>query len=314
MAERGREGLAVIVPTRNRAELLFECINHFLDSRHLRIVVVVDSSDSRDFSQGDEVIKILQLEHPELEIVHVPCQVGSLTMQKNAGLRYLENRFLVAYQIVDDDVLINGVTLDLLFDLLSSEPGVAAVSGVTEDSQESKSQSSLSFLVDLLLGLTSRRPGVISLGGCGVPAQFKSRDSDLEVMECDWLIGCSMFKADAIEGMRYEEKFKGSALFEDVEFSRRVGKIGKLLAANLTIQHMLHQSNRPNDKLFAQRFAQNRHLVCQGMGIKNVLIFWVGTVALTLIHVCLSPLRTRSKDWTTGTAHGIRRIFSHTWD
>ena len=314
MVTRGqRDGLAVVIPTRNRPHLLARCIEELSGSRNLRIVVIVDSSDENEFRIGSRSILDVAKSNPKLTIRHLRHPVRSLTHQKNRALEALNQINVAAFQVVDDDVLIPGRSLDSMFEVLMSNPEYVGISGVTKDSQVGGRSKSWGFYLDLGMGLTARKPGKISLGGCGVPVLFEEVDDSLKVTESHWLIGCSMFNLSLVEGLRYEERFTGSGLFEDVDYSIRAGRLGKLLTTNLLIEHHLDPLNRPNERIFAQRFAQNRHLVCARLGRRNLFTFWLGSLALLVGHGLLSPFRRSSRNWSIGTFQGMLRIFTRTW-
>lgn len=308
-----REGLAIVIATRNRPHLLENCIRAFSSSRNVRIVLVIDSSDEDEFRLGSRSIQSASESNPKLILRHIQHPIRSLTHQKNRALETLDQTNVAAFQVIDDDVLIRGPALDAMFEVLMSRPDCVGISGVTEDSQLSTGPKSWKHYLDLVTGLTSGTPGRISMGGCGVPARFEDFERTLQIAECEWLIGCSMFKFEAVQGLRYEERFTGSGLFEDVDYSLRVGQLGTLLATNILIEHQLESLNRPDQRVLAQRFAQNRHLICSRLGMPNLVAFWFGTIVLCTMHGFLSPFRRSSREWLGGTLQGVLGIFTRTW-
>jgi GT2 family glycosyltransferase len=250
ISEKAQRGVSVIIPTRNRPDSLSALLSNLsLMTDEFSRVIVVDSSGPEFRERVDRVIQDCRRLQGLVTVVHSP--IASLTHQKNLGMNQCRADEII--QILDDDVLPPKGYLIAMKQLLLKS-GLTGVSGVT---QEMVPPSFAKRLFSRMFGLVSAKPGDVSVGGIGSPV-YPNPGSD-EPVHSSWLIGCSMWDLSKIEGARYHPRLLGSALFEDVEFSFRLSKVG-LLAVDPT-KVLLHQSateQRPDSFTFWYRFSRNR--------------------------------------------------------
>ena len=90
------------------------------------------------------------------------------------------------------------------------------------------------------------KPGSYSRSGLSVPWEFIERREGLA--DGDWLHGCSsMWRTDCAREVRYHEGFAGYARGEDVDFSLRMRRRGRLvMALGAYAAHLHDPSGRPN--------------------------------------------------------------------
>jgi GT2 family glycosyltransferase len=94
--------------------------------------------------------------------------------------------------------------------------------------------------------VSSLRPGTYSRSGMSVP--WGLIPATEEVVEGDWLPGgATMWKTETIHEVGFCEAFAGYAQGEDLDFSVRAGRKGKLvLAGAARLRHLHAASGRPN--------------------------------------------------------------------
>ena len=118
--------------------------------------------------------------------------------------------------------------------------------------------------------------GTITRGGINIPFKNLSVNSDLR--ESEWLIGCSVWRAAKIRQLRFNDKFLGQSLFEDVIFSLKAAKFGKLYVdCGLYITHYESNINRPNFFDFYKMWVFNRYSVVRLLKKKkfsNLAFHW----------------------------------------
>jgi glycosyltransferase involved in cell wall biosynthesis len=238
----GSFSIAVVIPTRNRPDYL-EDILFDIDSQSVppKIIIVVDSSD---------VSFKPQKRYKNLEII--PTNIRSAAVQRNIGLDYLRNLEMkvdfVAF--LDDDIRIDSDYLENLSQLLLDKAEVIGTSGLALSTNETISRK------NRLLNWIgySGKEGELTKAAINIPVRNQS-----EVMEVEWLIGCSIWRLSKLETIRFQSDFTGQSIFEDVIFSVEASRIGKLFVdPKVKIHHLLAQENRPRSYLHYSSWVRNR--------------------------------------------------------
>jgi GT2 family glycosyltransferase len=241
--------LNIVIPTRNRPNSLEALLKKLCAmSDQFDRILVVDSSDATHA----EIVQQIVLEHRAVYsgIALYRTPVASLTAQKNLAFEQCEKNSVV--QILDDDVLPPEGYLKSMKEALLRHD-LAGISGVT---QEMVPLSLGQKIFGRFFGLTSSA-GKVSIGGIGSP--IYKNEEDHKLITANWLIGCSMWDLSKVGHLRFNENFIGSALFEDVEFSIRVGREHNLAVDPKQI--LFHQSSmdeRPDQFTYWFRFSRNR--------------------------------------------------------
>jgi hypothetical protein len=255
----------VVVATKDRPQELGNLISRLADLKNEFSLVVVADSSASQIRQGNE--ELIRSMFADGEFYFLPCDVASLTVQKNKAFDFLANlkpRQFEAIQILDDDTLPSPGFLSRMLETLKNSCAVG-VSGITSDLPASLNQN-LVRKIALLFGLEGPQ-GKISNGGIGMAVTSGGRQ-----VEAEWLIGCSMWHTDVLD-YRYCEKLIGSALFEDLEFSSRIPGL-KIVNPGLVLYHQSSSVNRPDPYIYWFRFARNRYLLVETGTIKAAWYYW----------------------------------------
>jgi hypothetical protein len=115
--------------------------------------------------------------------------------------------------------------------------------------------------------------GRVTASGLNIPINVHDQGPQFS----EWLFGCSLWKSKIFENVRFPETLPGGALFDDVIFSVRARKFGRLLVdPSAKLIHLVSILNRPNDKLHAIRKVRNRFEVVKLLKPKIMVItvFW----------------------------------------
>jgi hypothetical protein len=115
--------------------------------------------------------------------------------------------------------------------------------------------------------------------------------SNPRIVAAEWLIGCAIWRADVLGAFHFRADLPGTALAEDLEMSRRIGREYRLLVdTEVILQHLAAPEGRPDTELFAHRSVRNRYTVVQAAGGStiDVLAFWWSVVGLVLPLLYLS--------------------------
>ena len=235
----------LVVPTINRPILLRELLQSVNSGLVLpKAIFILDASDSfvdaaRDF--------------PKLNIQHVHSEIKSAAAQRNRGielsLSIVQDFEFIAF--LDDDILIDSRYFANVSQRFKENPDFVGISGIALNSETKQRQRSI---ITDAFGLTGKAGSItkalVNISPEGI--------SNFE--EVGWLIGCSVWRRQVIEQIRFEDDFSGQSIFEDVIFSYRARLLGRLgVDPNITIKHALSEVGRPNSKRHAYFWVCNRY-------------------------------------------------------
>jgi GT2 family glycosyltransferase len=166
---------------------------------------------------------------------------------------------------IDDDILVERDYVSRLMSVLFATEAVG-VSGIATNREINKKRLKpfgLSGLIHRIFLLDSKTDGALLCSGINIPIRSE-RDENLEV---DWLIGCSIWRSESIEDLEFERDFKGQSLAEDVIFSVRARKRGKLITnPSVVIDHYESPNERPDKLAHYQMWVVNRKRLITVMG------------------------------------------------
>lgn len=276
--------IGIVIPTRNRRgelERVLACIKN--QDIQIEEIVVVDSSD--------EYEPLPEWTNSEIKLSHIHTQIRSAAEQRNIGKRLINNKveFLA---FLDDDVLVEHDYASRLVEILvlSDAVGVSGVALNQKLSQRRMKPSGFVGLARRIFLLDSNRDGVLLRSGVNIPIR-----SDLdENIEVDWLIGCSMWRSGLISKLEFERDFKGQSLGEDVIFSVRARKIGKLITnPSIVINHYESPIDRPEKLVHFQAWVENRRRLINvmGEGITSRTAFQFANLGQALIFTFLGLIK-----------------------
>lgn len=292
-------GLAVIVPTRNRPDLLRRLLAN-LEEVTLRpdVVIIVDSSDAGKYDE---------LKSDFLGVHHIMTEYKSAAIQRNIGLDYLvdcKEEFDIRFiSFLDDDVLVPSDYFELVLRGLTETKDCVGLSGIAKNPDDTRTRINRSQLTDWF-GITGN-PGSLTVAAVNISPVGLTKLS-----EVDWLIGCSTWKASIFHNLRFEPDFYGQSIFEDVIMSARARKLGKLICdPSIILQHDLATEGRPKIKVHYSNWVTNRFRMFS-YDIPNIskYKFWLLIFILLANSALLAPFSFRNRDKFLGLALGARQL------
>ena len=227
-------------------------------------MIIVDSSDSGLLSQNLTSIP---------RVKYVITEIRSAAVQRNIGLNHLGNSKFVFF--LDDDVVPNIDYFEKCISVLNSS-NVVGVSGVALNPNSKVLRSYPSGLIGAyhrLFLLDSIRDGVLLRSGVNIPVRNYSRN----IYDVEWLIGCSGWVTEKIGDTRFESDFFGQSLSEDVIFSVRMSKKGRIVTdPSIVLSHNESEIARPSKAEFWQMWMVNRFRLIQvaNFGLSGTLSYW----------------------------------------
>ena len=271
--------VAVVIPTLNRPKELLLTLEQ-LKGQTLKpkIVIIVDSSHG---------LIDTSIYNTEWSLFHVKSTVRSSAVQRNIGMKMLENSIFDFLLFHDDDMDISPNYIFRMVESFKLGEGVVGVSGIAlsgdeEDLLIKKKRKKSNFFI---------RPGTVTKGGINVPVTRL----DGSIVECDWLIGCSMWRKLSAK-VYFESKLTGYAIFEDVIFSMKVKREEKaklLVNTGIAIRHRREGSNSADTfskkrDWIVNRFIASR-LLPENIWYSRMWIINVLYLFFTLLRIPLNP-------------------------
>ena len=243
--------IAIVIPTLNR---------------HKRLLNLLTALDHQDFSPSLVIVVDASEPHQNyprtsFKLVTIPSKIKSAAQQRNIGLDWLskDSQSIDICFFIDDDVVLDKSYIRKVSNLLLESQAIG-VSGIALSEKESFTKNS--FFSDLL-GITGT-PGSVTKAAINIPVRHSK-----EVLEVEWLIGCSAWRYPGIRDLRFQKDFEGQSIFEDVLFSIEASKRGKLIVdSTIKFRHELDKTGRPNRRNYFVQWVSNRYRLRQIDGAK----------------------------------------------
>ena len=274
--------VSVVVCTYERAESLKRFLKSLQAQTSLpREIIIVDASRTDHAEQVLAEFEDLLLSG-RLRYFRVDNHYRGLTKQRNFALRHVTSP-LVAF--FDDDVVLEPYTLRELVQVFERDKnrnvvGVGAYLG--------PHQIDRIWRLRKILGIVpSLKPGRYYGSGMSTPRWFPDDGKDL--VEVDWLPGCAMaWRTEVVQKEEFYGGFPGYAQGEDLEFSLRAKRYGRLvICKKARAKHLHDPSGRPDMYKKGYMELWNRYVIHQrafSEGPKRYqLWFWYAWIIDTLL-------------------------------
>ena len=199
---------------------------------------------------------------------------------------------------MDDDVIVDNNYLEKTINLLADE-NVVGVSGLAISiNRKIKSIGFVNYLKRIFL-LDSKLKGTVTKSGINVPVLDSSPlDSKVDVR---WLIGCSVWNYSKIHNLKFENRFDGQSLFEDVIFSLKASREGRLIVdPSIRLTHLESAIERPDHRTFYKMWIFNRYFVINELNLnafEKLFFHWtnLGKTMQLCASIPISPLKNLEK-------------------
>lgn len=295
---------AVVLCTRNRPGDLKSTLLSLrrLPRRAHLLVVVMDASDAD---------AALQNEAATLAPCGGPARYRrfrgrpSLTRQRNAAVRHLPASVEIVH-FIDDDVTVLPGYFAHLARTLRTRPGVAGAGGLVLE--PGRSAAPVTRWHRALL-LRSAVPGRVTRAGFATSAQQPPCPAPRRTQ---WLNGCASYQRSVFERHRFDARLDGYALFEDLDFSYRVGqREGPLLVEpRARLLHHCSLANRHDRAAFMETATVHRYWFLEKNDPRPTrrAAFWWSVAGRALL-LRLSPTPS-ARDALAGLLRGARAVLA----
>jgi len=271
--------IALIIPTRNRPELLRKLLNSIqLQQVKPDQVIVVDGSD--------QPLKTLIEPGLFYELTYQYVFPPSLTKQRNEGIKLLHPDITLAGYLDDDIELKPGAIEEVLNFWENSSKDIG---GVAFNIVNNPPRNPLSKAITRLFMMTGKNPGkVLASGFCTTEVPL-TKD-----LESQWLCGgATIWRRNILENYKFDEWYKGWAYHEDVEFSYRVHKKYRLFVIfKARVEHNPPPYNKLKSKVLGKMAVINRYYFVKKNPELSIPSFYWATVGEIILNI-LSSLNER---------------------
>jgi glycosyltransferase involved in cell wall biosynthesis len=204
--------IAFIVPTMNRLELLTKLLKS-IQTQSIKPdqIIIVDGSAT---PLETDIRTNASIEFDYLHIVP-----PSLTKQRNAGLKALRPEITLVGYLDDDIEMLDGAIEKIItfFENASEKVAGASFNIINNDIVNPS-------LLSRIFGIKSTLQGVVLKSGFNTVV-----NPEKDITETEWLCGgATLWRRDVFEKNSYDEWYKGSAYFEDLDFSYQISRTRKL--------------------------------------------------------------------------------------
>ena len=270
-----RHKIALIIPTRNRRDLLVKLLQSLQEQTvPANQVIIVDGSD-----QPIEP-EVKQFLTPGVSCIRV--FPPSLTRQRNEGVKALaEDITLVGY--LDDDIVMERDAVEAMLRFWEQCPD--DVGGSSFNITNLGRVSLFGKLLGRLFCFYDDRQGAVLRSGFNVAVSPVLKDTYTE-----WLCGgATVWRRQILEEFKYDEWFAGWAYVEDVDFSFAVAQEHKLVVLQgARVQHLPPPFNPRMCYAHGRMVVQQRyHFVRKHPQLSLPLFYWA-TLGQALILILAS--------------------------
>jgi glycosyltransferase involved in cell wall biosynthesis len=223
--------VSVIIPTKNRAAALLECLKFVLGQTRLpEELIIVDQSA---LSQ-EELIKNRH-DFKDLRFIYIwDKEISGLTAARNIGVTKASGDIIL---FLDDDVILDSAYIAAILDVYDKDSSntIGGVSGLITNFKFTSPLGSLSKKV--CYGPWRNHYDFWYQKGSGLLATH-------------FLSGCNMsFRKEVLAKYKFDEKLRGICMREDQIFSYQVSKEFKLfMTAEARLQHLVSPVSRDSER------------------------------------------------------------------
>ena len=291
---------SVVIPTRNRDVALRNLLVKIVEQTFLpNEIIIVDSSEVIN-STYEAISKSIRYLH---------TTERSTAKQRNIGMKIVNQDVQVLF-FLDDDTTPNSTYFeDMLGTLLSlNAVGVSGMAINSEKTERIKPRGLFGFLRRISF-LDSNIDGKLLISGVGIPV----RKRNTGIIEADWLIGCSCWDFQKIKKLKFEEDFIGYSLGEDVIFSVKARKLGKLFVnSDIFLNHLELPQTDLNIIKYNFMWVYYRFRLSQCISNRFVfyLAFYLSILSKVFFSLIIMPSRPiKSTKQIIGLTSGLFNIF-----
>ena len=238
--------LSIIIPTKDRPEKIKGLLNILLKNKYFfNEILIIDSSNKKNKGKLKINLKKIDLK------IRLFNSKASIAYQRNIGIKKMNknNNF---YMLLDDDISFEKNAFKNMKKFIDKNKMYLAYSfNLIENEKKSIFENIKKSLIVSKLGLYNRKVGFVTKSGWHT--KIKNIQKNTEVM---WLASCASIFRSRIK-VKFDNFFTDYSYLEDLDFSFRLSKFGKLIVVKNCKYYHKNFISRDNFE-FGQREIENR--------------------------------------------------------
>ena len=247
-------GLSVAVCTYNRHSSLERFLNSLETQNRLPETVLIVDAGSDDLTESMLISRSWRLNR--IVYLRVGDSLRGLTRQRNVALDWCSTDLIAFF---DDDIVMEMDCLKELETTIRNSHDIVGVGSciLNEDAKPGFLWNSL-YRLGAMPDLT---PGKYQRSGLVAPLRLLGEhQSEIDVDRLPG--GCTIWRTALAQKVRFNDIFHGYAQSEDLEFSRRIAKYGRLVISGKAQVRHLHEMRGRADQIQLGRMGiVNRHYI-----------------------------------------------------
>lgn len=247
-------GLTVAVCTYQRARAL----ERFLDSLETQsqlpnLLLIIDASLN---AETENLLKARSWKIGQVAYLHVSGNLKGLTRQRNVALDWCPTHLIVFF---DDDIVLEPGCLDAM--IASIQNSADIVGACAQIKVEDARPGSFWKSLRLLGAMPDLIPGKYHRSGLVAPLRLLGDiSSDIDIGRLPG--GCTAWRTHLARKERFNDVFSGYAQSEDLEFSLRMAKYGRLVVScQAKVLHLHAEQGRPDQFRLGRMGVVNRFYI-----------------------------------------------------
>ena len=270
-----RHRLALIIPTRNRVELLVKLLQS-IQNQNIRPaqIIIVDGSDQPIQKKIEGYLSSSD--------TYIHVSPPSLTRQRNAGVRQIRPDITIV-GFLDDDIEFMPDTVEKLLSFW--ENGSKNLGGTQFNIINNPRRNPVVGFLTRLFSIDCTVPGKVLHSGF-VSAEIPlTRD-----IKTEWLCGgATVWRRDILSRFHFDEWYAGWAYQEDIDFSYTVSKNHDLyFIVDSKVYHNPPPYNKIKNVSLGKMAVMNRYYFVKKHPELSVFLFYWSTIGLAFINILTS--------------------------
>jgi len=272
---------SIIICTKDRRDDLARCIRSLYTQTRLPEELIVVDSGTDD---SEAVVREATAELPSCAVRYLRSEPG-LTRQRNVGIRAATQDIL---HFLDDDVVLDPPYVEEIQQTFeeAGNSDVVAV-GATARIPQGRAPMLGTLLRKLFLLTRIDGDGHMQLSGFGTLTWYSEyrRLHEVEIVGgC-----CCAYRRQVFDTLAFDEFFAGYGHLEDLEFSYRAGKLGRMLGnPRATMLHVVTPAARTDWRRLAAMQIVNHYYVFTKLLEPNAfrwLCFWWSEIGENILRL-----------------------------
>jgi glycosyltransferase involved in cell wall biosynthesis len=259
---------SLIIPTRNRATLLFKTLNQFIKYKiKFEEILVIDSSDKYDELFAKKICKKFSVKFYRSK--------PSTSLQRNLGLK-LRNKNNQFVMFLDDDIFFfkdSFIRMNKSVNLYKSDNNISGFGfNLITNKKKSFLDSIKSSDIIKSMSLYSDQPGVVTKSGWQtIVSNIKSN------VLAEWCTTQAViYKSKFIKNIYFNKNLGTYSYLEDLDFSFKVNKNKKKILVNYTSKYKHPNEIKRNNLSFGIVEIFNRFIIVKSNQL-NLKLFFLGS-------------------------------------